>query len=656
MLMLCCALLTSASVDTSVAQLQDLPKLNTIGRLDTAFKTFSSHEQPKTKYWVIQNLDLTESGLAAHSFTESPPTRDSNLRPSKQLRPLLLKPIFSDSNGEGSHDVRLASFEQDSLTQPDVTQDTSNFKPSKDNQKPDTLATLIGNDQSLKVLTKQIKDQIELVTNDTSDEVEKEEKLQQLNKANEWIQKANTYQDLIVSQNLLLDRFETDLAELKSELASKMDPILPDAKMNSETLQLRLQDLKKDLQEWKTLQAANQAKMDERDQRVTQLPTDRTVVEDRLNKLKTAIANVEKQPSGSAKDLSTLILKSQEWAAKKELGALDVETPRLDQTGKLLPVKRNWINLNIQKLEAEITSFRNAGALRREKDIASQQAEAQRLFEAAINADPVMKQWAEANQRLTKQRKEWTAGINQSEANEKIANLKFEEIKTTLDGLKRETEKTITAETGINLAELRHQLLQPGESQERILKIQTKLQDIRILALKWKEERKKLASPDQAIAKLLSTASLELPNANSPTQGQALTAQELTIPQKAQMAQTLVTGRIEILDSLDSDFELFRKALLSEEKASRSLVNKINETHDFIDKKALWVVSARRLSLSDFADSTKAVGSFFKPAGWIALAITIQERTIKRPYETGLGGLILVGLFAVSRRLKVSYD
>ena len=363
--------------------------------------------------------------------------------------------------------------------------------------------SLIPDETSLEKLDAQIKEQIELVSKEAGDETVKQEQLQQLNTASSWIQKANNLQSQIDVQKKLKNTFEARLKELQAELNESPMAEVPDPMLDSEGLQMELQVKRQELQQLKTQLAENQRKMEDRDKRIEQLPADRTAAQEELSKSESGLSDLDQQPDGTSKQLSTLILKAKQWAARKEIEELTIESPRHEESGRLLPLERSVLSRKIQIIESEIQVWSAAYNEKRDQEIVDQANQAENLRQQVVNNDPGLNALAQLNHQLVEERNSWTAGIKEAQTYLKDVTTEREEIESSLNSLTQATEKSITTEVGISLVEQRHGLSLPWESQSRIQMIRSKLKDVRLKNLGWQEERQKLSSVDAVVEALM---------------------------------------------------------------------------------------------------------------------------------------------------------
>jgi len=497
----------------------------------------------------------------------------------------------------------------------------------------------------LEKLALQIKEQIELISQEQGDEALKDEQLQQLNTANAKIQEASNFQSKINDQKHLEAIFETRLKEFQDKLKT------PTKQLN------------------KTQLSENQRKAEFRDKRIAQLPADRTAAEEKLRRAQEDLSLVNKQTEGTTKQLSELFLNAQQWAAKKEIEALDIEEPRQEESGKLLPLERSWLSQEIARLESDIQALNMAYNEARKMEIDDQKsAQANLLNEQATMQDTGLKDWAQRNRSLADERSKWTNGIKLAQTNSKEVTAKLEEIDASLNTIRQATENDLTTEAGISLVEQRRSLIMPWQYQAQNRSIQTKLNEIRLKKLGWQEDRQKIPSVDAAVEQLLPENKIEslairLIESNfGPAKSPGERAFHKLVTEEKQrlgsLARELVESRIKLLDDLNEDYEVYNKELIDEKNERLDLIKKITEMRQLIDEKALWIQSANALwedstiHDNDLIKSFEGFASFSSPSKWQGFAEDAAQRLTRRPYESSLAGLILLSLLAVSHRLR----
>ena len=643
-------------------QLESRTVLRNLEPLRDSFTSPSNNPQT-----ILQNLQTENS---ADRVARLPQTSDRGMLEPIAEPAVELEPPIQD------YQIETISF-QETVEEPETQKppiELVNETPQDENPQATTPGTpaetsLIPDELPLEKLASQIKEQIERISKEQGDETLKDEQLQQLNTANAKIQEANNFQSKINAQKNLEASFEARLKELQEKLKTPTKSATPDPSTSSEELQLELQDKRQELQTKKTRLGENQRKAEFRDKRINQLPADRTAAEEKLKRSQQDLSLLDKQTEGASNQLSQLFLKAQEWAAKKEIEALDIEEPRQEESGKLLPLERSWLSQEIARLESDIQTLNTAYNEARKMEIDDQKsAQANLLNKQATMQDQGLKNWAQRNQSLAEERSKWTNGIKLAQTNSKAVTAKLEEIDTSLNTIRQATENDLTTEVGISLVEQRRSLIMPWENQAQNRSIQTKLNEIRLKKLGWQEDRQKISSVDTAVDQLLpqnklETLAIRLVESKFGPAGSLgerafrnLVAEEMQ--RLKSLTRDLVESRIKLLDDLNEDYEVYNKELIDEKNERLELIKKITEMRKLIDEKALWIQSANALwedstiRDNDLIKSFEGFASFSSPSKWESFAGNTAERLMRRPYESALAGLILFSLFVVSHRMR----
>lgn len=649
--------------------------------LDSIFAPTDLRPAVVVERWASQDESAL---LVAQQATPSPPQPGRDLKPDSMTIPSIESPLVHSerrtkiSNASLLRPIPNPGLDSEYLirdqqigqvlfqepaepTAPIELRSQDTKKPPQDDQQNNDPEKPKSQDElALEKLASQIKEQIDLISEEGGDETLKEEKLQQLNKANAWVQKANNSQSIINVQNGLKDSFQEDLDSLQTELETPLPPEKPDPSSSSEKLQMDLQSKRTNLQQLKMQLEENQQKMEDRDKRIDQLPTDRTEAEEKLNTTKQDLSNLSEQPEDPSKLRSTLFFKAREWAARKEIEALDIEASQQEKIGKLLPLQRSLLGQKIERLESEIQAWNEAYNEKRKMEIAEQKAKAESLKQIAIKNDPVLSDWALLNRQLADERSNWTDGIKTAQDNLEAATEKLENIDSSLDRLRQETQNGVTTEVGISLVEQRHSLTMPWESQARVQTIRDQLKNIQLKSLGWRKDRQDIPTVATVVGQLWKQSHAGLLDQNFPEQPDR---------EFGSLARQLVESRIKLLDDLNEDYEVYRAALKDEKTQHIALIKSIGNMRSFVDDKALWIRSANPIwqapsvnltrtnarfqnQSNDLVKSFQGMASFCRPDRWKGFVDSATDRITRRPSESALAGLVLLCLLFVSQRLR----
>jgi hypothetical protein len=118
------------------------------------------------------------------------------------------------------------------------------------------------------------------------------------------------------------------------------------------------------------------------------------------------------------------------------------------------------------------------------------------------------------------------------------------------------------------------------------------------------------------------------------------------------MALGFVDGIRQQYDQLSSDYHDYSELLRKIEAERKELVSEIESTKKFVDEHTLWIQSAKSIGLDHLVKTRHGAAEFFDPAQWYGLLDCLTTRMCRRPHESAVGLMGLVGLFVVSRRFK----
>lgn len=628
---------------------------------------------PVIESWVQQRLSAETLTIDEfRRLARMIPTRDvDGLAPGRvaqRLRPIAVSDLESANALVGNALVGIVPQEPDAtvdnliqtvsfqepLTVPDAAGDDKSGVPqdqdrdsqgqTKSAQDESRLPAQVSPVETVKTLIEQQKKLIN--ENESIDEVVKAAKLEQLNSASTAIQQATVSQALIDLRKSERENFTKELERLTQLRDNPIKPATPDQSRSSDNLGIELQEKRQLLQEQRTRLDNVKRLLEKREKRITDIPSLRTAVSNRLNTFQKRFEEFASQPDDQEKQFSTLALNAQQLAAQKENEALDIDLLYQEQFGRLWLLDRDVLSRNIKVFESEISQWESAISRRREVEVAEQQRQAREAQEMAIKADPSLKPLAHRNQELAQIRSELTNSIKTAGEEVKQVTAKFKETDAKLTSLKQISDTgKLTTSNGMLLVEHRRSLTPTFESQARIQEIKTELQIIRLANLKLTEEQEGLASTDEIVRELVN----QYESQSTPS--------SISLDRFEQLAHELATTQRTYLQNLEKDYDIYLKKLAEIETNRLSLINKIRETRDYIDEQALWIRSANPVSLlSDIPESQAALTAYFNGRSWFNLGQLARNRIVQRPYETAFAGFGLIGLLVATRRMRPTHD
>lgn len=582
------------------------------------------------------------------------PKLDDEVLTIAQLKQLSARQ-FTGINGETTNS-HTNSISQASYQEQDAGSINPQDKAAQQDDPPPSAPTLESQEE-VDSLRKQIASRkTQINANEALEEGVKNDANNQLNTATEWLTKAAAAQAYLKKESAAKDDKKSGEAnavpqeELVAE-SPKQDATLDDLK---EILQSKETNLELLLDEQQDLQT----RIANRSERVLNLPALRKQAENAVKDTIQLIEANEKQPDDFSKPLSRLVLQSKKVALELEVKKLTTEALRLEQIGRSLPVERDRLTQKIQNRKTEVKRWREATDKRLKAEIEQQRQDA---IEAALKAAPELKIIAKQNQAYANMRRDLIVRIDTLQADLdrlKSVNSTLEKEQSTLE--QRIETTGLTSSNGILLVAHRRTLPSTAHSQESILQLIDELRVSKAKTLELESERVKLVSTLNA----LETAAEDEAKAKSDPEDPPLSVEDkierAREREKTELFETkkraLLNSQLDIISSLLADHRNHQKKNLAVEVEHGSLIRNVNKAKEYVDENALWVRSANRVHGSDLEDSITGLRSFFNRKAWNKLLASIGKHIIDQPYETGLMGLIIGGLFVVQRRLRWSHE
>ena len=565
---------------------------------------------------------------------------------------------FTGINGEtiNSHinSISQASYQE---------QDAASTKPQDKTGQviqpdgPPPIEPTLESQEEVESLRKQIESRKKQINaNETLEEGVKSDANNQLNTATDWLTKAAAAQAYLKNESAAKDDKKTKDANAGTQEELIAESPEPGATLDA--LKGELQSKETKLELLLDEQQELQTRIANRSERVLNLPALKKQAENAVKDTVQAIEANEKQPNDFSKPLSLLVLQSKKVALELEVKKLTLESLRLEEIGRSLPIERDRLAQKIQNLKTEVKRWREATDKRLKAEIEQQRQDA---IEAALKAAPELKVIAKQNQAYANMRRDLIVRIDtlQSELDRlKSVNSSLEKEQSTLE--QRIETTGLTSSNGILLVAHRRTLPSTAHSQESKLRLTDELRVSKAKTLELESERVKLVST----LNVLETTAEDAAEAKSGSEDPPLSVDDKIERARERVKselleskkRALLNSQLDIISSLLADHRNHQKKNLAVEVEHESLIRNVNKAKEYVDENALWVRSANRVHGSDLEDSITGLRSFLNRKAWSKLLANIGKHIIDQPYETGLMGLIIGGLFVVQRRLRWSHE
>ncbi len=484
-------------------------------------------------------------------------------------------------------------------------------------------------EQELGQLYEQIKFLQEAVESEIGEDQARHQSV--LENARKALAQAHKYMLKDIKQQNRSSNFEQEKDRLIGHLESEREKQIPHENATADELFSQLEQLRAELAERnERLREINKAELLQK-KRMEKIPGERTKANSDLADIS---QQMKDQEHGDHNVYALVMLRAKQLELQYRIKALGSESKLHEFENRLLPMRGDELAREIKLLEQEIEAWNFAANQQRRDDIAE---EVRLATLKTIEAAPALKTLANTNAQLIQLRAEFAEKI-------RLASEEDLEVQSELNVVKNHhetAEKSIVGSTyheanGILLVDIRRQLPTPFRSRSRIREIETELRKINLEHLELNESRRPLAHPFEYVeAKLAGVGS------------ETTSADELK-----QMALGFVEGIRQQYDQLSSDYHDYSELLRKIEAERKELVSEIESTKKFVDEQTLWIQSAKSIGLDHLVKTRHGAQEFFDPVQWYGLMDYLTTRICRRPHESAIGLMGLVGLFVVSRRFK----
>ncbi len=325
---------------------------------------------------------------------------------------------------------------------------------------------------------------------------------------------------------------------------------------------------------------------------------------------------------------------------EEQVAALEKEGPSYAARGDLLTARADFAARKIQQAEASLKAWQEfVNRFRQEEADQAARAALQKQMEAA-RKHPIVQPLADHNAELAERRKDIAARIESATG---VLNSVSNDLKRYADELASITKKVkvvgLTPDLGQYLRRQRASLPRVKPHRDAVALRERENAAVLVESYTLEDERVALRDLDGRIAEL--TAGLESP----------LPEQELADFRAA--ARELLADRVGLLDDLLKDYTSYSELLsLQLNPAQRSLISKLEEYSDYIDRRVLWVRSTGWPALSDLRTAWMAIWDITLPERWRGLVKNFQTAVRREPEAVGnaSGAAIVLLMLLLLRR------
>mgnify|MGYP000002774613 CR=1 FL=1 len=426
----------------------------------------------------------------------------------------------------------------------------------------------------------------------------------QLKLADELKARRKQYGEALKGAPARLEEIKKSLAQPAAEAVAETPPDLTLAQAEQKLSQAKLA-----LEEAKTTAQNLENEPRRRAERRTKIPEESSAAKQRLEEIKTLLAEAT-DPASALSQANRTLLQSEQSVLQERIEANHEEVLLYDGTSDLLAAERDLAARRVSTAEKNVEFWqKKVSDLRQEAAEAARQ-EADRAKAETRYAHPVIQEAARYNAELAQKQAELVVEIEKTSQYTSRLDEQLAELKKDLDEIQQQVEKAggVTDVLGVRLLGKRSKLPSTSDNRRRI--------------------RTRPGAISQAQFNWIEYDNLWSQLSDVETRAETILAEAETPPaetERADVRSALIEhlqARRKTLKAL-SDLSLdYSTRLANLDAKERDYVATTQELQNFIDANILWVKS-NAVKLSDANRTAAALRWLLSPANWRAVAAAL---------------------------------
>jgi len=328
-----------------------------------------------------------------------------------------------------------------------------------------------------------------------------------------------------------------------------------------------------------------------------------------------------------------------EKSLQKEIESYTEEILSYDARGSLLAARKDLAVRQVTQYEKLLKQWQDILNKRRKSEAEMTAEKARQAKREAAQAHPIIRKLAEENTQLAELRAgpRGLIAINAKQTNEiKIIDKQLTELSSEFDRVKDKVKTAGFSDViGVILLGKRNELPDIRQLRRNIKNRRAETANAYFMWIKYDEQRAELVD----IENFSNTILMEMETSLQEDQQLELSAE----------IKILLETRRELLDSLISEYDNYRRNLESLDFTERLLVAKTAEYAKYIDENILWVKNTKSLNTSTFPLAGETLGWLAAPRGWWHVLRAIAQDAKAIP----LGYAIVTLLFVILCYLQI---
>ncbi len=457
------------------------------------------------------------------------------------------------------------------------------------------------------------------------------EALSHVQTAREWERKADEFEQARRAAPEMLQAIRQELEREPTEVRVEV-PDLPVAE-----LEVRLADVEAELTAARQRVADLEAEHRMRAERRAEVPGLTAEARQLLEEIDTELAaELPPEPTPLEVARRTLLL-ARRRAREGELRAYEQEILSYEARGELLTARRTRAARAATRAERRREQWQEVVRDRRRLEV---EEAARRAVREAAEAHPALREIAEQNSRLARERAETVIpGLEESASELGEIEQKLSALRVDLDRTREKLDRIgLTEALGVLLRRKRLELPDLRQYQRLIQERQPEIGRVQWRLFELDEQRAALADLEARVAETIQTLDLPL------REGEREHLEEAV--------RDLMLTRLNLVGALLGDYDAYFDRLVELDTRTRELTALVREYRAFIEGNVLWFRSSDRLGPNDAGRTLAALHHLLAPERWLAVGRRVVRDAPQRPLLYALVALVFGALLVLQPRLR----
>jgi potassium efflux system protein len=398
------------------------------------------------------------------------------------------------------------------------------------------------------------------------------------------------------------------------------------------------------LEEAKRTSENLEAEPKKRAERRTKTPEETNAARQRLEEIKTKLAEAEGIQVPALSQGTQTLLQLEHSALQARLDANTDEILSYDATSELLAAQRDMAARRLATAQKQVEFWQQKVSELRQRAAQDAQAKAIEATKATKYAHPVIQSAVEYNAELAKEQAQLTARIDEVAQYATAVNEQLAAQQKDFKETQQQIEKAggVTDVMGLRLFAKRSKLPNIAENRRKMSSRATRTNDAQVKWIEYDSAWSALTNVEQHADSLL--------DAIRPALG------ELERSAVRKELLDALQARRKTLKTLSDLYLDYSTRLATLDTQEREFVRLVTEFSNFIDASLLWVTSRRTLRVSDAAEGLRVLHWIVSPTNWSRTIACLWQDFRRQPLPyllvLGLAIATLVSRPSIHRRIR----